>query len=89
MMFYVYVATIYVIEYTMFEVIIQKHIIYDKSFWEIWYAKQCFVYHWYHQNVKLITRLGIFRHYCVFIFGFFKQAANEVFKVIMQLPFLR
>ena len=42
---------------------------------------------WEHKNVKLIARLGIFRHYCVFILGFFKQAVTKVFKVIMQLSF--
>ena len=48
-----------------------------------------FIYHWEHKNVKLIARLGIFRHYCVFILKFFKQAVTKVFKVIMQLSFHR
>ena len=39
------------------------------------------------KNVKLIARLGIFKHYCVFIPEFFKQAVTKVFKVIMQLSF--
>ena len=39
------------------------------------------------KNVKLIAQLGIFRHYCVFILEFFKQAVTKVFKVIMQLSF--
>ena len=55
----------------------QKHFIHDTSFWEVWYAKHCFVYHWEHKNVTcVIARLGIFRHYCVFILGFFKQAVR-------------
>ena len=69
----------------MFKVIMQKYVIHDTSFWEVWYAKLCFVYHWEHKNVKLIARLGIFRHYCVFMLEFFKQAVTKVFKVIMQL----
>ena len=30
------------------------------------------------KNVKLIARLGIFRHYCVFMLEFFKQAVTKV-----------
>ena len=71
----------------MFKVIMQKHVIHDTSFWKVWYAKHCFVYHWEHKNIKLIARLGIFRHYCVFILGFFKQAVTKVFKVTMQQSF--
>ena len=74
-------------KYIMFKVITQKYVIHDTSFWEVWYAKHCFVYHWEHKNVKLIVRLGIFRHDCVFRLGFFKQAVTKVFKVIMQLSF--
>ena len=37
-----------------------------------------FVYHWEQKNVKLIARLGIFRHYCVFMLEFFKQAVTKV-----------
>ena len=65
----------------------QKHVIPDTSFWEVLYAKHCFVYHWEHKNVKLIARLGIFRHCCAFILGFFKQAVAKVFKVITQQSF--
>ena len=74
-------------QYTMFKVIVQNHVIHDTSFREVWYAKHCFVYHWEYKNIKLIPRLGIFRHYGVFILGFFKQAVTKVFKVIMQLSF--
>ena len=72
---------------TMFKVIMQKHVIHDTLFWEVWYAKHCFVYHWEHKNVKLIGRLDIFRHSCVFLLGFFKQAVTKVFKANMQLSF--
>ena len=65
----------------------QKHFIHDTLFWEVEYAKHYFVYHWEHKNVKLIARLGIFRHYCIFILEFFKQAVTKMFKVIMQLSF--
>ena len=65
----------------------QKYIIHDTSFWVVWCAKHCFVYHWEHKNVKSIAWIGTFRHYCVFILGFFKQAVTKVFKVIMQLSF--
>ena len=71
----------------MLKVIMQKHVIYDTSFWEVLYAKHCFVYHWERKNVKFIARLGIVRHYCVFILGFFKQAVTKVFKAIMQQSF--
>ena len=59
----------------------------DTPFCEVWYAKHYFVYYWEYKNVKLIARSGIFRHYCVFILEFFKQAVTKVFKVIMQLSF--
>ena len=73
--------------YTMFKVIMQKHVIHDTSWWEVWYAKHCSVYHWERKNVKLIARLGIFRH-TVFLYSIFsKQAVTKVFKVIMQLSF--
>ena len=39
--------------------------------------KHCFVYHLEHKNVKLIARLGIFRHNCIFVFEFFKQAVAK------------
>ena len=58
----------------------QKYdVIHDTLFWEVLTAKHYFVYHWEHKNVKLIARLGIFRHYCVFILEFFKQAVTKVF----------
>ena len=71
----------------MFKIIMQKHVTHDTSFWKVRYAKHCFVYHWEQKNIKLIARLGIFRHYCVFILGFFKQAVTKVFKVTMQQSF--
>ena len=65
------------ITYTMFKVIMQKHVIHDTSWWEVWYAKHCFAYHWEHNNVKLFVRLGIFRHYCVLILEFFQTSSNQ------------
>ena len=62
----------------MFKVIMQKHVMHDISFWEVVYAKHCFVYYWEHKNLCLY----------VFIVGVFKQAVTKVFKVIMQLSFI-
>ena len=42
-------------QYTTFKVTMQKHIIYDTSFWEVCYAKHCFVCHWEHKYAKLIA----------------------------------
>ena len=33
----------------------QKYIMHDMSFREVWYAQHRFVYHWEHKNVKLIA----------------------------------
>ena len=39
----------------VFKVIMQKHIIYDTSLWDVWRAKHCFVYHWEDKIIKLIA----------------------------------
>ena len=61
----------------MLKVIMQKHVIHDTSFWEVLYAKHCFVYHWEHKNVKFIARLGIFRHLLCFYTRIFQTSSNQ------------
>ena len=62
----------------------QKHKIYDTLFSEIGNAKQPFVYHRKHKNVKLTALLGIFRHCC-----YYTQTSivTKLFNFIMQLSF--
>ena len=67
----------------------QKHIIYDTSFWVVWCAKPCFFLPLGAQKCKINCMIRYSQALLFFILGFFKQAVTKVFKVIMQLSFQR
>ena len=70
--------------YTTFKVIIPKHIIYDTSLREVWYAQHCFVYH-LPQKRKINCMIRHFQALMCFYTRIFQICSSQ--DVIRQLSF--